>query len=80
MGVHIHAGALRLFQQHFQIPQVVAGDQNARVFPCTDIDLGDLGIAVGLGVGLVQKGQDVYKRQERRGKEVKTVLKKESPS
>ena len=29
VGVHVNPSTLGLFQQHLQIPQIVAGDQNA---------------------------------------------------
>lgn len=33
MGINIHAGSLCLLQQHFQIPQVVTGNQNTGICP-----------------------------------------------
>ena len=55
MGIHIHSGSLRLFQQHFQIPQVVAGNQDTGIFPDADIHPCDLRISVGFRVGPVQQ-------------------------
>lgn len=55
VGVDVHAGALGLLEQHLQVPQIVAGDQDAGVLTHTDRDLGDLRVAVGGGVGLVQQ-------------------------
>ena len=60
VGVHVHPGALGLLQQQLQVPQVVAGDQNAGVPAHADVDPGDLGIAVGGGVGLVQEGHALH--------------------
>ena len=31
MGIYVHAGAFGLLQEHFQIPQVVAGDQDTGI-------------------------------------------------
>ncbi|MPM71683.1 hypothetical protein SDC9_118653 [bioreactor metagenome] len=59
MCVHIHAGALRLFQQLFQIDKVVAGNQNRRILSDTNIDLGDFRITESGCVGLVQKCHDL---------------------
>ena len=56
VGVDVHPGAGGLLQQHLQVPQVMAGHQNAGVGPHADVDPGDFGVAVGRGVGLVQQG------------------------
>ena len=56
MGVHVHPGSPGLFQQQGQVPQVVAGDQNARVVPDLQGDPGLLRRAEGPGVGPVQQG------------------------
>ncbi len=56
VGVDVHSGSLGLLQEHLQVPQVVAGDQDARVLPHADVDPGDLRVSVGGGVGLVQQG------------------------
>jgi len=59
MGVHVDARAFRLLQELFEVLEVVARDEDARVGPNADIDAGDLGVAVGGGVGLVQQGHGV---------------------
>ena len=56
VSVHVHAGPLGLLQQHLQVPQIVAGDQNAGILAHPDVDAGDLRISIGGGVGLVQHG------------------------
>ncbi len=56
VGVDIDAGALGLLQQFLQVLQVVAADEDAGVGAHADVDLGDLRVAVGGGVGLVQQG------------------------
>ena len=54
MGINIHAGSLCLLQQHFQIPQVVTGNQNTGICPNANIYLRNFGISIGFRVGLVQ--------------------------
>ncbi len=53
--VDIDTRAGRLFEQHLEVLQVVAGDQDARVLPDAEVDLGDLRIPVGLSVGTVKQ-------------------------
>ena len=60
MGVYIHAGAFGLIQQHFQVFQVMAGNQDARILPYADVHGGDFRIAVSGGVGLVQQSHALY--------------------
>ena len=55
MGVDVHPGALGLFQEHLQVPQVMAGDQNAGAGSHPQGHFGDLRVAVGGGVGPVQQ-------------------------
>ncbi len=60
MCIYVHAGARRLLKQHFQIPQVMSGDQNSRIIPDADIYFCDLGISVGVGVCLVQQSHSLH--------------------
>ena len=60
VGVYIHAGALGLIQQHFQVLQVMAGNQDTRVIAYADIHGGDFRIAVSTGVGTIQQGHALY--------------------
>ena len=60
VSVHIYAGALCLFQQHFQIPQIMAGNQNSRIFVHANLDLCNFRISVGLRIGFVQKRHALY--------------------
>ena len=60
MGVYIHAGAFGLIQQHFQVFQVMAGDQDARVLPDADVHSGDFRVAVSGGIGFVQESHALY--------------------
>ncbi len=56
VGIDIDPGALGLVQQFLQVLEVMAADQDAGVGPHPDIDLGDLGMAVGRRIGLVEQG------------------------
>ena len=56
MGIYIHAGSLCLLKKHFQVPQVMAGNQDSGACSHTDIDFGDLRISKGLCICLVQQG------------------------
>ena len=60
VGVDIHPRALRLLQKHFQIPQVVAGNKDAGIWPDPKLHLGNLGIPKGRGIGLVQQGHGLH--------------------
>lgn len=60
MGINIHAGSLCLLQQHFQIPQVVTGNQNTGICPNANIYLRNFGISIGFRVGLVQQSHTGY--------------------
>jgi hypothetical protein len=55
VGVDVHALALGLLQQHLQVVQVVAGDDDERALVLRGGDAGRLGMAVGLGVGGVEQ-------------------------
>ncbi|MPN61416.1 hypothetical protein SDC9_209153 [bioreactor metagenome] len=63
VGIHIHALAPGLLQQHFQVFQVMAGDQDAGPVPHADIHPGDLGVAVGGGIGLIQQRHALHPRR-----------------
>ena len=60
VGIYVHPGAFGLFEKILHIPKVMAADENARIVPNADIHLGDFRIAVGRGVGLVQKRHGLY--------------------
>ncbi len=55
VGVHIHTGTLGLLEELLHILEVMAGDEDSGVIPDTQIYFGDLGVAIGAGVGLVKK-------------------------
>ena len=60
MGINIHTSSLCLLQQHFQISQVVTGNQNTGIFSNANVYLCDLGISIGFRVGLVQQSHTGY--------------------
>ena len=60
VGIYVHPGALGLLQQHLQVPQIVTGNQDAGVLAHTDGYLGNLGVSVGLGIGLVQQRHPLH--------------------
>ncbi len=55
MSVNIDSGSLCLLEQHLEIPQIMAGNQNARILADADIHAGNLRISVGFCVGLVEQ-------------------------
>ncbi|CCK01949.1 hypothetical protein BN129_425 [Cronobacter sakazakii 701] len=59
VGVNIHAGAFRLFQQVIKIVQIVAGNQNAFARHGFDIDLRRRRVAIFAGFARVQNTHDV---------------------
>ena len=50
VGIDIHARTARLLQQLLQIDQIMAGDENRRIIPDTDIHLCDLRRPITRGV------------------------------
>jgi len=56
VGVDIDSGALCLLEQHLQIAKVVAADQDAGVLADSELDFGDLGMAIRAGVGGIEQG------------------------
>ena len=60
VGIHIHPFPFRLFQQQFQILQVVAGNEDARAVPYADVHLRDFRLSVGGSVGFIQKGHPLH--------------------
>lgn len=58
VGVNIYTGACRLLQQHFQIAQVVAGNEDSGIASYTQLNCGDFRIAVGRSVGRIQQCHD----------------------
>ena len=55
VGVDVDPCPLGLLQQLLHILQIVSGDKYPRVAPHSQVDLGDLRVAVGLRVGLVEQ-------------------------
>ena len=55
VGIYVHARSGRLFEQLFEVFQVVSAYQNPRILPHADIDFGDLGIPVGGRIGFVEQ-------------------------
>ena len=55
MCVDIHARSLCLLQKHFQITEIMSGDQNSRIIPDTDIYFGDLRISVSFCICLIEQ-------------------------
>ncbi len=55
MRIHIHTCTLGLFQQLFQILQIMTRNQNARICSDPDINRSDFRISVGACISLVQQ-------------------------
>ena len=55
VGIDIHTASFSLVEKHFQIFQVVSGNQNSRVLPHTDVYGSDFRIAVSCGICLIEK-------------------------
>ena len=55
MRVNVHTRALCLLQQHFEIPQIMTGNEDAGVLADADVHAGNFRISVSAGVGLVQQ-------------------------
>ncbi|MPM50036.1 hypothetical protein SDC9_96770 [bioreactor metagenome] len=53
--VYIDSGSLCLLKQHLQISEVVTADQDAGVLADSKLDLGDLGMTVGAGIGGIEQ-------------------------
>ena len=53
VGVHVNARSFGLFQQVFDVVQVVSRNQNARVLAHADVHFGYFGVAIRCGVGLI---------------------------
>ena len=56
VGIDIHSGPLGLFQKHFQVTKIMAGDQDPGVLSHTDVHFRCHGIPVRIGIGLIQRG------------------------
>ena len=56
VGVDVYTGIFGLLQQKLEVPQVVAGDDNEGALFYGEGYGGGNGVAIGLGVGLVQQG------------------------
>ena len=73
MRVHVDARPLRLFQKHFHIFHIVPRNQNAGIFPHTDIDRRRFGISVRARIRFIQKRHTlnaVFSRFKRKGDEI----------
>ncbi len=55
VGVDVDVGILALLQQLLDVVQIVAADEDTRTVARPDVHFGDFGVAVGGGVGFVQK-------------------------
>ena len=53
--VNIHTRALGLIEQHLEVLQIMAGNQDGRILADADVDLGDLRVAVSTGVCAVEE-------------------------
>ena len=53
VGVHVNARSFGLFQQVFDVVQVVSRNQNAWVFAHADVHFGYNGVAIRCGVGFI---------------------------
>ena len=58
--IYIHARTFRLFQQFFQVFQVMSANQDARTVLDTDIHFGDFGISISSRIRLVQQRHGLY--------------------
>ena len=58
--IHVYSCTFCLFQQHFQISQVVTGNQNTRIFPYTQRNLCHLWIAISSCICFIQHCHSVY--------------------
>ena len=60
VGINVYACTFRLFEQFFQVFQVMTADQDARVRTNADIDFRYFRITVALGIGFVEQGHSAY--------------------
>ena len=58
--VNIDASVRGLLEQHLEVTQIVAGDENARAGADTEIDGGDLRIAVSGSIGLIEQCHSLH--------------------
>ena len=59
VGVDVHTRAFRLFQKFIQVPQVVTADEDAGIFPYTDLYFRDFRVPVSIRVRFVEQGHGV---------------------
>ena len=60
MCIDIHTCPLRLFQQHFQITEIVSWNQDSRIVSNPDIYFCDLRISISLCICLIKKCHHLY--------------------
>ena len=54
VGIYVYSRTFGLFQQFFEVFQVVSADKNARIVADTDINFSDFGISVAACIRFVQ--------------------------
>ena len=54
VGVYVYSGALGLFQQFFDIFQIVSANENSRIVTYTDVYFCDFGVTVTASIGFIQ--------------------------
>ena len=60
VGVNIDAGVHGLLEQHLEVAQIMTGDENTRAGADTEIDGGDLRIAVSGSIGLIEQCHSLH--------------------
>ena len=55
VGIDIHSGPFGLLEKFLHILEVMPADQDPRIAPDPDIHLGDLGMAIGARIGLIEE-------------------------
>lgn len=58
--IDIYASSLSLFQQHFQVFQIMTGYENGRVVSDADIDFGNFRITISFCVGFVEESHAIH--------------------
>ena len=54
VSIDVYSRTFRLFQQFFEVFQVMPADKDTRIVAYTDIDFGNFGIAVTACIGSIQ--------------------------
>ena len=60
MGVDVNPLFRALFKEHFQIPEIMSRNENAGIVPHSEINFGNLRIAVSGSVGFIQQGHSIH--------------------